>query len=95
MKLTKIFSRPSDDVDPGSGLSGNSGVVELRSADDSQRHSQAPRGTFGGVYSPSFLDAVRPLYNLHMGCENMGPLLYSLVRFAKVSFEFVRSIHDP
>jgi predicted O-methyltransferase YrrM len=39
--------------------------------------------TRGGLYSPRFLDSVAPLYNLHMGCENMGPMLYSLVRFTK------------
>lgn len=30
-----------------------------------------------------WLQAVSPLYNLKMGCENMGPLLYSLARFVK------------
>ncbi|CAE7414913.1 unnamed protein product [Symbiodinium natans] len=27
--------------------------------------------------------AVMPLYSMHMGCENMGPLLHSLTRFVK------------
>ncbi|KAL7457638.1 hypothetical protein ACHAWC_009218 [Mediolabrus comicus] len=35
------------------------------------------------MYSPSFLHHVQPLYNPHMGVENLGPLLYSLVRFTK------------
>jgi hypothetical protein len=35
--------------------------------------------TIGGLFSRDFLKAVRPLYNMHMGCENMGPMLYSLV----------------
>ena len=37
----------------------------------------------GGFYDPAFLRAVAPLYDLHMGAENLGPLLYSLVRFLK------------
>ena len=37
----------------------------------------------GGFYSPAFLRAVAPLYDLHMGAENLGPLLYSYVRFTK------------
>lgn len=32
-----------------------------------------------------WLEAIGPLYSQHMGCENMGPLLYSLVRFVKPS----------
>jgi len=30
-----------------------------------------------------FVELVRPLYDSHMGTENMAPLLYSLVRFVK------------
>eukprot|EP01044_Picomonas_judraskeda_P003484 COSAG03_NODE_287_length_9368_cov_412.210594_2_plen_934_part_00 len=37
----------------------------------------------GGIYDQEFLAAVQPLYDLHMGVENMGPLLYSLIRFHK------------
>ena len=37
----------------------------------------------GGFYDPAFLRAVAPLYDLHMGAENLGPMLYSLVRFTK------------
>ena len=37
----------------------------------------------GGFYDASFLRAVAPLYDLHMGAENLGPMLYSLVRFNK------------
>ena len=33
--------------------------------------------------SRSELDAVAPLARQHMGTENMGPLLYALVRFLK------------
>uniref|UniRef100_A0A7S1NHH9 Uncharacterized protein n=1 Tax=Eutreptiella gymnastica TaxID=73025 RepID=A0A7S1NHH9_9EUGL len=41
------------------------------------------QGTTGAVFSASFLRAAKPLYDLHMGTENMGPLLYSLIRFVK------------
>lgn len=37
----------------------------------------------GRAFDGAWLEAVEPLYSLHMGCENMGPLLYSLVRFVK------------
>ena len=37
----------------------------------------------GGIYDQEFLAAVQPLYDMHMGVENMGPLLYSLIRFHK------------
>ena len=37
----------------------------------------------GGFYDASFLRAVAPLYDLHMGAENLGPMLYTLVRFNK------------
>jgi len=42
-----------------------------------------PRGSRGKIYDQQFLDMVAPLYDLHMGVENMGPMLYSLVRFIK------------
>ena len=38
----------------------------------------------GAVYSALYLERVKPLYDLHMGCENMAPHLYSMVRFLKV-----------
>ena len=41
------------------------------------------RNTHGGIFNPTFLDSIEPLYNLHMGAENMGPLLYTLARFSK------------
>jgi len=37
----------------------------------------------GGLYDPTFVTACQPLYDMHMGVENMGPLLYSLIRFLK------------
>uniref|UniRef100_A0A7S1HT45 Uncharacterized protein n=1 Tax=Eutreptiella gymnastica TaxID=73025 RepID=A0A7S1HT45_9EUGL len=39
--------------------------------------------TRGGIYSDAFLRVVEPSYDLHMGAENLGPVLYSLVRFCK------------
>lgn len=36
-----------------------------------------------GLLDEAWLEVVRPLYAPCMGCENMGPLLYSLVRFTK------------
>jgi len=50
------------------------------------QHDSAVREVFlpeSQMYSPSFLHHVQPLYNPHMGVENAGPLLYSLVRFTK------------
>ena len=43
------------------------------------------QGSYGSasVYSTDFMNLVRPLYDSHMGTENMAPLLYSLVRFTK------------
>jgi len=35
------------------------------------------------MYNPAFLKVIAPLYDMHMGVENMGPMLYSLVRFQK------------
>jgi len=45
--------------------------------------SARPCGANGGAWSSAFLAACRPLHAAHMGCENMGPLLYSLARFIK------------
>ena len=46
--------------------------------------SRLPSGTQGGIYSVFFLSEVQFLYDIHMGVENMAPLLYTLVRFLKV-----------
>eukprot|EP00041_Stephanoeca_diplocostata_P014044 m.252131 g.252131 ORF g.252131 m.252131 type:complete len:674 (-) comp19555_c0_seq1:426-2447(-) len=40
-------------------------------------------GTTGALFNPAFLRIVQPLYDMHMGVENMAPLLYSLIRFTK------------
>jgi len=42
-----------------------------------------PFNTRGALYDQRFLDIVAPLYDKVMGVENMGPLLYTLVRFLK------------
>ena len=47
------------------------------------RVDESPFRTRGGLYSEAFLDAVRALYDQHMGAENLGPWLYTLVRFFK------------
>eukprot|EP00405_Crypthecodinium_cohnii_P022373 CAMPEP_0206480092 /NCGR_PEP_ID=MMETSP0324_2-20121206/37049_1 /ASSEMBLY_ACC=CAM_ASM_000836 /TAXON_ID=2866 /ORGANISM="Crypthecodinium cohnii, Strain Seligo" /LENGTH=359 /DNA_ID=CAMNT_0053956735 /DNA_START=21 /DNA_END=1097 /DNA_ORIENTATION=- len=49
-------------------------------AEDEVRDQKIPSC---GVFDPAWLAAVAPLYSRHMGCENMGPLLYSLARFVK------------
>ena len=42
-----------------------------------------PCGSLGGAFSREFLAVARPLHASHMGCENMGPMLYALCRFVK------------
>jgi predicted O-methyltransferase YrrM len=51
------------------------------------RHDAAVRRTFlpsSSVFDANFLSHVESLYNPHMGVENLGPFLYSFVRFTKV-----------
>jgi hypothetical protein len=59
-------------------------VTTAAGAETSQ-HAKAskPSGSSGGIYDAAFLKLVEPLYDMHMGVENMGPLLYTLVRFIK------------
>jgi predicted O-methyltransferase YrrM len=50
------------------------------------QHDGAVRNVFLNVspmFSTLFLHHVHPLYNPHMGVENVGPLIYSFVRFVK------------
>ena len=50
------------------------------------QHDDAVRTAFlptSPMFSSLFTSHVQPLYNPHMGVENAGPLLYSLVRFTK------------
>lgn len=37
----------------------------------------------GRMMDANWMKIVEPLYSMNMGCENMGPLLYSILRFAK------------
>jgi len=39
--------------------------------------------TSGRVYSKTFLEKTKTLYDMHMGAENMGPFLYQFCRFTK------------
>ena len=51
------------------------------------RHDHQVRDAFmprSPAYDPVFLQHLSSLYNPHMGVENLGPLLYSLIRFVKV-----------
>jgi hypothetical protein len=45
--------------------------------------SARPCGTTGGVFSHDFLAAIRPAHAAAMGAENLGPMLYALLRFIK------------
>lgn len=50
------------------------------------QHDDAVRTAFlntSPMFSTLFLNHIKSLYNPHMGVENAGPMLYSLVRFAK------------
>jgi predicted O-methyltransferase YrrM len=48
-------------------------------------NADRPNASCGALFSPAWLRVARDLYSPHMGCENMGPLLYQLVRFFKPS----------
>lgn len=52
-------------------------------SDARQIRTELPQGTYGSIFGADFLKVVKPLYDAHMGTENMAPLLYSLVRFTK------------
>lgn len=45
--------------------------------------SPRPRGTCGTCFDATFLHATSDAWAAHMGCENMGTLLYALCRFTK------------
>ena len=56
--------------------------------DENQTHYRAKKKdgrtmTRGRVYSKTFLEKTKRLYDMHMGAENMGPVLYSFCRFTK------------
>ena len=42
-----------------------------------------PSCSSGGLYNEKFIETTRGLYDMHMGVENMAPLLYTLLRFLK------------
>lgn len=68
-----------------------SGVARAAADDDGAASSAEAASCDPGVarssraFDAAWLDAVAPLYERKMGCENMGPLLYSLARFLKPS----------
>jgi len=68
-----------------SGLSLHREDGSREEEDETERSTQerVRRGAAGGVYDPTFLRLVKPLYDLHMGAENLGPMLYNLARFTK------------
>merc|ERR1740139_1819138 len=62
------------------------GLTEREKEDPLWRYDEFVRSTFlpkSPALSSTFLNHVRSLYNPHMGVENVGLLLYSLVRFTK------------
>jgi predicted O-methyltransferase YrrM len=59
------------------------GSLDEDEFDASSTQERVRRGAAGGVYDPTFLRLVKPLYDLHMGAENLGPMLYNLARFTK------------
>eukprot|EP00933_Yihiella_yeosuensis_P018045 TRINITY_DN14971_c0_g1_i1.p1 TRINITY_DN14971_c0_g1~~TRINITY_DN14971_c0_g1_i1.p1 ORF type:complete len:355 (-),score=68.05 TRINITY_DN14971_c0_g1_i1:86-1108(-) len=65
------LSFQEDDVDDSHGNGGDTKAEDLAVARCS------------GCFDPVWLETISPLYSMHMGCENMGPLLYSLLRFMK------------
>ena len=58
-----------------------------RELDDIRRRDDAKKDgrmmTRGRIYSKTFLEKTKRLYDMHMGAENMGPVLYSFCRFTK------------
>lgn len=84
MRSRLLFERALRAVMAGKPNAHDDGVEAAGDADDVPAWGGTrPSGTRGGVYDESFLRIVQPLYDMHMGVENMGPLLYSLVRFLK------------
>ena len=62
------------------------GLTEQEKEDPLWRNDEFVRSAFlpkSPALSSIFLNHVKSLYNPHMGVENAGPLLYSLVRFTK------------
>ena len=77
---------PSGNDSNDSGLRDSTGLDGAEANDASIRrstHERVRAGAAGGLVDPTFLKLVKPLYDLHMGAENLGPTLYALVRFTK------------
>ncbi|CAJ1378339.1 unnamed protein product [Effrenium voratum] len=61
-------------------------LLSLSFQDEEQQEAEEQEpAVVSGCLDRSWLGIVAPLYSTHMGCENMGPLLYSLLRFVKPS----------
>ncbi len=63
------------------------GLTESERNDPLWKNDELVRQTFNPTspaFNPTFLHHIKSLYNPHMGVENVGMLLYSLVRFTKV-----------
>jgi hypothetical protein len=58
-------------------------VSTSRSTEGHRSKPHRPNGSVGGLYNPSFLKVTEGLYDMHMGVENMAPMLYALLRFVK------------
>jgi len=64
-----------------------SGLTEGEKTDPLWMYDELVRNTFlpeSPAISSRFLNHLQSLYNPHMGVENVGPLLYSFIRFSKV-----------
>ena len=65
------------------GSNNNKNGTAKSKISESTASSTSTTGTVGSIFSADFLKITHPLYDWHMGCENMGPMLYALVRFVK------------
>ena len=79
--VDEVLSRASDErrARYGSGDGSTMGEKKKTIHGDARDYIRGARG----IYDEKFLELVEPLYDLHMGVENMGPLLYALCRFVK------------
>ena len=62
------------------------GLTEEEKIDPLWQYDELVRSTFlpqSPAFSSEFLNHIQSIYNPHMGVENVGPLLYSLIRFTK------------
>jgi predicted O-methyltransferase YrrM len=60
---------------------------QIQLDDPYTKHDHVVRNTFrqrSQAFNSGFLNHLASLYNPHMGVENLGPLLYSFIRFTKV-----------